>query len=334
MIRNIMRYKYFLCLILYFFIIEDVIAQADYYNYGLPAVEINFGNFDGMQASPEVQSVVLRHPSDANETENINVNNALSVAAPDVNYVGYNSNSQNTISKPKGFVEVGGNASHLSNNYGNWSGEYLKGEIQTSSKNRWNAEILNQNEFHDNGQYLLIGNTNQFNENWYSVIDIGGATDNIFLPKYRVDVFINRKLLGDKSLIATFGITNSEAFDNHRDTSAFIGATYYLPKLWILQGGVRINDSNPGGVYSTSEFVAVTEGEDKKHFVTLRYAFGREAYQVIGNNSAISDFASQIVSLNLRDWITDEYGFNVGSEYYHNPYYNRVGVNLGVFYEF
>ena len=236
--------------------------------------------------------------------------------------------------KRSGYVEAGGNYSHLNNNYGSWIGEYVKGEIQTDSKNRWNAEIDNQKEFGSDGVYGVIGNTHQFNEDWYSVVDIGAGSNAFFLPELRIDAFINRKLLPDKRLVATLGVGYSKAQETYDDKSVFVGATYYFPRLWVVQGGVRYNYSNPGGVDSTSAFVAVTEGEDKKHFVTLRYGFGKEAYQIIGPSSAISDFNSNITSLDWRQWVVDRWGFDLRGEYYHNPNYDRNGINFGVFHEF
>ena len=236
--------------------------------------------------------------------------------------------------KANGYVEAGGNYSHLNNNYNSWAGQYVKGEIQTDPHNRWSAELINQREFGDTGQYGVLGNTHEFNENWYSIVNLGLGNDAFFLPRFRADVFINRKLLKDKSLVATLGYGYSKAQDTYDDNSLFVGATYYFPRRWIVQGGVRYNYSNPGGVDSTSGFVALTEGEYQKHFITARYGFGREAYQIIGPSTAISDFESHIVSLDWRQWVAKQWGFDLRGEYYHNPNYDRNGVNFGVFHEF
>jgi|GEM_PF-1023328 len=237
--------------------------------------------------------------------------------------------------KPSGFIESGVNASTLNNNYGSWVGEYVKSEINTAPDSRWNLQLLNQREFGEYGQYAVIGNTYNFNEDWYSVVSVGGASHGFFLPRYRIDAFLNHKLLDDKSLVATLGFGTSKAIiDAHKDNSIFVGATYYFPQLWILQGGIRFNQSNPGNVLSASEFIAVTEGEDKKHFITLRYGFGREAYQIIGQSNTISNFSSNQISLELRQWLSDNWGFDARGEYYHNPNYDRRGINIGAFYEF
>ncbi len=236
--------------------------------------------------------------------------------------------------KQSGYVEAGGDFSAVTHDYGNWYGEYVKGEIQTDPNNRWNAELLNLTAFRQTGVYGAIGNTHDFNEDWFSNINIGGSEGGLYLPRYRVDAFLNRKWLEDRQLITTIGFGDYKAMDVHNDQSIFFGATYYFPELWVVQGGIRFNNSHPGGVNSNSQFVAVTEGEQKKHLVTLRYGWGEEAYQIIGPGQALSDFNSQTISLEWRQWLNDDWGFDARGEQYHNPNYDRTGINLGIFKDF
>jgi YaiO family outer membrane protein len=235
---------------------------------------------------------------------------------------------------PTGYVELGGDYHSVTHSFGDWSGAYLKGEIQTDPDNRWNAEALDQREFGSTGGYGSVGNTHAFDEDWYSVIDIGARTSGIYLPAYRVDAFINRKLLDERQLVATLGVGVDQFVDGHKDQSGYVGATYYFQAPFIAQAGFRFNNSTPGSVTSTSQFVALTEGEDKHHFITLRYGWGEEAYQIIGPGEALSDFHSEQVSLEWRQWLGGAWGFNMRGEEYHNPNYNRTGITLGVFDEF
>jgi len=235
-----------------------------------------------------------------------------------------------------GYVEVGGDVDSVSHDYGNWAGEYLKGEVQTDPDNRWNSEVLNQTEFKSTGVYGNIGNTHTFNRDWFSSVTVGAGDGGVYLPRYRVDAFINKKWLEDRQLITTLGLGGDKAMDSHSDASVYMGATYYFKSPWIVQGGIRFNDSNPGGVYSTSQFAAITQGADKDHFLTLRYGFGREAYQVVGpaTTQVLTDFPSQQASLDWRQWVGDSWGFDTLAERYHNPNYNRTGLTLGIFKEF
>ncbi|MEI7669825.1 MAG: YaiO family outer membrane beta-barrel protein [Pseudomonadota bacterium] len=314
-----------------------------YDNGGLPSTEIYLGAFNNLEkfSKKEPQTNIVNSKNSAvdasGKTATLKNNDKIQSPVKPTNDTSQEFKPTDDTSKqfkPTGFVEAGGNYSHLTNDFNSWSGGYVKGEVQTDPNNRWNAEILHEREFGDDGNYGAIGNTHNFNENWYSSVNIGAADRGFFLPRYRIDAFLNRKWLENKSLITTIGFGEYKARDTYRDESLFFGLTYYFPKRWILQGGIRYNNSTPGNIDSFSEFVAVTEGEYKKHFLTLRYGFGKESYQIIGPSNSISDFKSDIISLELRQWVYKNWGFNAKGEYYHNPNYNRTGINLGVFYEF
>lgn len=232
------------------------------------------------------------------------------------------------------YVEVGGDYQSLTHNQGNGAGGYARAEVQSDPDNRWNGELLHEHEFHADGNYAAIGNTHTFNEDWYSDVTLGGSTDGFFLPQYRVDAFLNRKWLDSRQLVTTIGAGWDKAHDSHHDESLYLGATYYFTEPWIIQWGVRGNDSSPGSVTSASTFAAITEGRNKEHFITVRYGFGREAYQIIAPGHAITDFASQDGSVTWKQWLGEDWGFNARGELYHNPFYSRTGFTLGVFKEF
>ena len=238
-----------------------------------------------------------------------------------------------------GFVEAGMNYSSVSKDQGNWTGQYVRGEVQTDENNRWRGSYLHQRKFNENGHYATVGNVHVIDEEYYTDVTAGAGQGDM-LPQYRVDGFLNRKWLDDRSLITTFGLGAIESPDDHSEMSAFLGASYYFDAPWIIQGGVRVIDGDPGDIISTSSFIAITQGHNDDYFVTLRYGFGREAYQIIGQGNSISDFNSQIISLNWRQWMaasTKEekgWGFDATSEYYDNPNYNRKGITFGVFKEF
>lgn len=242
--------------------------------------------------------------------------------------------AQQAAFSPSGVVEAGAGGSALSNHFGRWYGQYLKGEYQSDPQNRWSGEFWNQKEFGDSGIYGAIGNTHVFNDEWFSSVNIGSSSGGFFLPRYRVDAFINKKWLEQKQLITTLGVGVYKATDVHRDESLFLGGTYYFNSPWIVQGGVRFNTSNPGSVHSTSQFLAVTQGRDKQRFVTLRYGFGEEAYQIVGAGQNLSEFHSQIISLELKQWFRDDMGMTVHTERYFSPNYDRNGVLVGLFKEF
>ena len=231
------------------------------------------------------------------------------------------------------YVEAGGSYRQLSNGFGRWSGGYARG-VLAQGKNIWSGEVNGQHEFGDAGVYLAAGDTYNFNSDWYASLTLGSSVGGFFWPRFRVDAFVNRKWAERKQLITTFGFGYYAAKDVHRDRSFFLGTTYYFQGPWIIEDGVRFNISNPGTVFSPSGFVAVTEGRNKQHYVTVNAGFGQEAYQLIGPTAVLTRFASQTLTITWRQWAGKNWGFNLVADYYHSPFYQRGGGSLGLFKEF
>src|SRR5882724_7260360 len=205
------------------------------------------------------------------------------------------------------YVEGGGNYLALTNGFGNWTGGYARGVV-AQGNNIWSAEVNGQREFGDAGGF--------------------------FWPRFRADGFLNKKWLPRRQFITTLGFGYYAAKDVHRDHSFFTGSTYYFEKPWILEEGIRFNVSNPGSVFSPAGFVAVTQGRNLQHYVTLRAGFGKEAYQLVGPVATITDFHSQTATITWRQWVGPHWGVNVVADYYHNPTYMRGGTSVGFFREF
>jgi YaiO family outer membrane protein len=231
------------------------------------------------------------------------------------------------------YVEVGGSYRQLTNNFGDWSGGYARG-VFTTGKNIFNGEINGQHEFGDGGVYMAAGDTYNFNPDWYASLTLGSSVGGFFWPRFRADAFVNHKLLSRKQLITTLGYGYYAAKDVHRDQSVFFGTTYYFRKPWIVEDGIRFNVSNPGIIFSPAGFVAVTEGTNKHHYLTVNAGFGEEAYQIVGPNTVLSRFLSQNLTITWRQWAGKNWGFNLVADYYHSPFYQRGGGSFGFFKEF
>ncbi|HWG59417.1 MAG TPA: YaiO family outer membrane beta-barrel protein [Candidatus Acidoferrales bacterium] len=231
------------------------------------------------------------------------------------------------------YVEAGGSYESLSSGFGHWDGGYMRTVIVTG-KNTWNGEINGQEEFGDSGVYMAAGDTYNFNSSWYGALTVGSSAGGFFWPKWRADAFLNRKWSERQQFITTLGFGYYAAKDVHRDRSFFAGSTYYFSKPWIIEEGIRFNLSNPGKVFSPAGFVAITQGRDKHHYVTLNAGFGEEAYQIVGVASVLTRFQSQTATLTWRQWIGKKWGINFVADYYHSPFYHRDGGSLGIFREF
>lgn len=236
--------------------------------------------------------------------------------------------------KMSGHLEAGMLNHSLSSGYPDWNGQFVRGVLHSDEKNTWHAEIVNLSEFGDTGTLFVVGNTHDIDEKWFSSAGVSASSGGFFLPELRLDVAINRKWLEQLNLVTTVGVTRVNAKDTHQDHSALLAASYYFEQSWVIEGGVLVNHSDPGGVVSNSHFVAATYGQEKRRIISLRYGFGEEAYQVIAQDTALVNFNSDVLTLTWREWLTSNRGVQIRAETYHNPFYDRNGIELSFFQDF
>src|SRR5262249_2757590 len=151
-----------------------------------------------------------------------------------------------------GFVEAGGDYSSLNKGQKDWWGEYLRSAFRTDTKNTWNLEIDNQREFGNSGTFESIGNTHIWSSRLYTALSAGTSQGGrLFLPDYRVDGYVYYKFLPDKRLIGDFGLGYYDSkLSGYHDKTINFGATYYFPTPWILEGGVKLDFSDPGDEFA------------------------------------------------------------------------------------
>lgn len=239
-------------------------------------------------------------------------------------------------SKPplSGALEFGAGYSAMSAGYNAGDQTYLHADIEQSSKTELSGDAVRAQDFGDTG-YLLIGGVNHdFTSSFYGDLHMGGSSGGFFLPAFTAEGSLHKKWLSQKQLFTSLGIGYDRAKDAHRDKRLLASASYYFGRPWMLESGMTFNLSAPGTVFSHSQYLAIRQGRNNKYFVTLRGEFGNEAYQITGVNTSISDFRSRSVSLTWRQWVRAGWGFNLGGQYYSNPYFQRKGVQLGIFKHF
>lgn len=247
-----------------------------------------------------------------------------------------------TVFNGPGYLEFGGAHSALTGSDPNWNDFYVRGQL-SGGNNAVMLESMRQGRFGDSGWWFSGGWNRIFNPNWYADFHVGTSVGGFFLPKLRTDAFINRKLLTQKQLILTFGggYDRSKRIDQvtNAATRVQVGATYYfnLPKTdipLIAQGGVNWTHANPGAILARAQYLAITEGHEKEHYITVRAEIGREGYELFGNEITQFNFPIHNYSATWRQWIGLNWGFNAVFEHDGNPYYRRNGGSLGVFFEF
>lgn len=233
-----------------------------------------------------------------------------------------------------GYVEFGGGYSDMyPRPYVPWRDAYMR-IVASGGRNTLSGEGSRENRYGDTGWYYNAGLARDFSENWFADVHAGSSVGGFFLPKLRVDSSINRKLLTNKQLVltGTFGYDKSKQINHdYRFGPAF---TYYTKWSVVGQGGVNFVRSFPGNLLDMSEYLAITQGHDKEHFITVRAELGREGYEIVGPQTALQDFAFRQYSGSWRQWIGLDWGVNVIFNHENTPFYRRNGGTVGFFFEF
>jgi YaiO family outer membrane protein len=233
-----------------------------------------------------------------------------------------------------GYVEFGGGYSDMyPRPYVPWRDAYMR-FVASGGRNTLSGEGSRENRYGDTGWYYNAGLARDFSENWFADVHAGSSVGGFFLPKLRVDSSINRKLLTNKQLVltASFGYDKSKQI-NH-DYRFGPALTYYTKWSVVGQGGVNFVRSFPGNLLDMSEYLAITQGHDKEHFITVRAELGREGYEIVGPQTALQDFAFRQYSGSWRQWIGLDWGVNVIFNHENTPFYRRNGGTVGFFFEF
>lgn len=233
---------------------------------------------------------------------------------------------------PVGGVETYISAHSLSNGYGDWHEAGMRGHIGRGDQ-LLGVEAATMRRFGEPGRFIGLSDTVTIDRDWYATLSIGAGDGAAYLPRYRLDAFINRKLLPGRQWVATLGAGYYRAPDDHIDRNISLGATYYFDSPWVVQGEIRFNNSSPGQVNTHQQFLAVTWGRAHQTQITARHGWGAEGYQAIGSGASLVNFDSHQSQLTLRQWLGPKWGIKAGLERYSNPFYVRNGANLALFFE-
>lgn len=233
-----------------------------------------------------------------------------------------------------GSIDLGGLHHALSSRFPTWNGEFARAVVHPAASNTLNLEFNHLEEFGDSGNLYVASDTADLGRNWVLAVGGQGSQGGFFLPRVRGDLDVQRKLLSQRNLVLSLGVSAINAKDVHRDRAAKLGVAYYFEAPWVLEAGATVNRSSPGHVVAPSGFLAATYGRDKMHYLSLRLGAGREAYQLIGRSVTLSDFASRSATGTWRQWLTHAWGFQLRADYYRNPTYHRIGGEAGLFWDF
>ena len=230
-------------------------------------------------------------------------------------------------------LELSGGGQSLNAGFSNWREVTLRG-VYGLPRHLLQGEISVNRRFDKDGAFIGVSDTYTFNDDWFASAAVGAGDGAFYLPRYRIDTTLYRKLLPKRNLVGSIGLGYYSAPDGHVDRSVSLGAAYYFDAPWIMEGGVRLNRSSPGAVRTQQQFVAVTYGRDKENLVTARYGWGGEGYLAIAANAQLVNFDSREASIAWRHWLNRRTGVLLSANRYSNPLYQRSGINVGIFHDF
>ncbi len=230
-------------------------------------------------------------------------------------------------------LELDAGFQNLSRGFGSWRDVTLRGTYGLPS-HVLQGELSVNRRFNKDGAFVGLSDTYTFNEDWYTNVAVGFGDGAFYLPRYRLDATLYRKWLAGRNLVTSVGAGTYKAPDGHTDNSLSLGLVYYFDAPWIAEGGVRLNSSNPGAIKTQQQFLALTYGRDKEDLITVHHAWGAEGYQTITASTQLVNFKSNESSISWRHWVTPRTGILVGANRYTNPFYNRSGLNIGIFHNF
>ena len=152
--------------------------------------------------------------------------------------------------------------------------------------------------------------------------------------RWRVDGQYSGKFGDQLNVVVSLGGFVSSTADGHRDHSVIPSFAWYFADRQVIEGGLRFARSDPGAQSAARGFVVYTWGAPGQDTLNVRVEGGREAYQSLGANVAVANFASQEFALNWRRWLTPDAGFGLNAAFYTNPTYSKTTLGLGAFFAF
>ncbi|HZU22481.1 MAG TPA: YaiO family outer membrane beta-barrel protein [Terriglobales bacterium] len=241
------------------------------------------------------------------------------------------------------YVEVGGDDSHLSGPDAapgsSWNDLYVRGAL-SSTKNVINYEFTHETRFNDSGWYYGAGWTRTLSQSLYAELAAGSSIGGQTIPRLRLDAIAHLKTLARKQLVLGVGVGYDKSKTVNSATRGQLSGTYYFDRFPVIaEAGMTLTHANPGSILARAQWLGVTEGHDKEHYVSFRYEFGREGYELIETSpntvpAAVFNFPISNYSVNWRQWIGLNWGVNVSFEHEGNPNYHRNGGLIGFFLDF
>lgn len=193
------------------------------------------------------------------------------------------------------------------------------------------AELLDERKFGSHGGLGGFSYSRVLTPDWIIAGTVLAGHGGLNWPNLRMDIEVTTKWTEQRNILTRLALYHASYDRDRSDRGLRISLVGYFPHSILVEGGVILNESNPGNVRSHMPFVAITYGQPGAQYLSLRISRGTEAYQAIGAGQELVDFKSRSVGVSWRRWMDRYWGFMAQAEHYHNPSYERITLGGGLF---
>ncbi len=197
----------------------------------------------------------------------------------------------------------------------------------------WRLQWGAQERFGEGGVVFGVGHSRFLGRKWIGSASLGSSTAGAYHARLRAGVEVGRKWGAREQFVTSLGASFHDARDVHHDVVLNAEALYYTG-LVVLQLSSRYTISTPGDARGHYVHAALTHSRPGQRSVAGRIGFGREAYLRVEPLTAEIEFRSWEAGLTWIEPVYQRWSLAVRATLYHNPYYDRAGLGLGVLHRF
>lgn len=225
-------------------------------------------------------------------------------------------------------VEVTGGTASLSNGQGTHTSTGIRLR-HAQPRDIWYLGLSRESRLNESGFLGNVSNTHILSPVWTSHLGATTSTAAFFLPRYRFDAQLARKLGGPRAWVVTGSLMHSAARDDHSDVGAGIGLSRFLTRTLAVDASVMWKLIMPEDFIARRQNAGVAWYTPQRE-LSVRAGFGEEGFQLVSADSVLVGFNSQDVTVRWLEWTSSTIGVAVSATYYKNPDYHSTGYSATV----
>lgn len=230
---------------------------------------------------------------------------------------------------PGRWIEVNALAQSVTNDYGDWTGVYVRG-VRPSARDTWYVDALALDAFGERGVQVGLAQRHDWNSRIFQLIGVNVGNGASIMPRGRADGALGVRLGAKRAWQATAGVSYVNSVTELSDLAGVASIAWYAPHAVMLEAGVRYNTSRPGNITSHRLSTTAVWTPAPRRSFSLRAIGGSEGWQIVRTGTTLTRFHSQEFALSWREKVTSSLAVSAQGDWYNNPFYTRSGVTVGV----